>query len=225
VLALASVCFPLVATAQLPADVVARAVSLATDAATALAPAGARVLAQAGALDPRLTLAPCLRIDPYLPAGVPVWGASRIGLRCIDGATRWNVVLPVTVQVWAPAAVATVSLPAGARIAAGQLQRGEADWAGSSQPLMAQGDELVGRTLVRALVAGQPLRAADLQPRLWFVLGDTVRLAAVGDGFSISTEGRALTPGIEGQPARVRTESGHVVVGRPVGERRLEVSL
>jgi flagella basal body P-ring formation protein FlgA len=224
-LALALAGAPLAAAAQIQVDTLARAVALATEAASALAPAGARVQAQPGTLDPRLTLAPCRRVEPYLPTGVPAWGASRVGLRCVDGATRWNVFLPVTVQVWAPAAVTRMALPAGARIGDSQLQRGEADWAAASQPLYAQPEDLVGRTLARAVAAGQPLRAADLQPRLWFVLGDTVHLAAVGDGFSISTEGRALTPGLEGQPARVRTESGQIVVGRPVGDRRVEVRL
>ena len=37
--------------------------------------------------------------------------------------------------------------------------------------------------------------------------------------------GQALTNGIEGQPARVRTENGRVVTGVPAGERRMELTL
>ncbi len=55
--------------------------------------------------------------------------------------------------------------------------------------------------------------------------GDTVRISARGAGFAVSGEGQALTPGIEGQTARVRTESGRIVVGRPVGERHVEMTL
>ena len=53
----------------------------------------------------------------------------------------------------------------------------------------------------------------------------TVSIVAAGSGFSISAEGQAVTPGFEGQNARVRTEAGRVLVGRPVGERRIEVNL
>ena len=52
--------------------------------------------------------------------------------------------------------------------------------------------------------------------------GDVV---AVGAGFAISAEGQALSPGLEGQSTRVRLEAGRIVVGMPVGERRIEVPL
>src|SRR5947209_20275302 len=39
------------------------------------APAGvARVDVQVGQLDPRLRLAPCQKVEPYLPAGTRLWG-------------------------------------------------------------------------------------------------------------------------------------------------------
>lgn len=211
--------------AQVPPDAIARALALATEAATAVAPAEARVVAQPGALDARLTLAPCARVDAYLPSGVPAWGATRMGLRCTDGRVRWNVYLPVTVQVWAPAVVVMNALPAGARLAESQLGRAEIDWAASASPAFSRNDDLAGRTLVRPLVAGQALRGADLQPRKWFSQGDTVRIVANGSGYSISAEGEALGPGVDGQPARVRVESGRVLVGRPVGDRCIEVTL
>jgi flagella basal body P-ring formation protein FlgA len=34
-----------------------------------------------------------------------------------------------------------------------------------------------------------------------------------------------MTPGLEGHVARVRTESGHVLTGMPVGERRIELAM
>ena len=52
-----------------------------------------------------------------------------------------------------------------------------------------------------------------------------MKVVAVGAGFAVEREGQALTPGVEGQPARVRTESGRVLTGLPAGERRLELAL
>jgi len=66
-----------------------------------------------GALDSRLRLAECYRVEPYLPPGTRLWGRSRIGLRCVDGPVRWNVFLPVTVRAWGPAWVLKRPVTAG----------------------------------------------------------------------------------------------------------------
>jgi flagellar basal body P-ring formation protein FlgA len=207
-----------------PALVLAQAQGLAQQAAVALAPAGARVVAVAGALDARLQLAPCAAVTPYLTAGAPAWGRTRVGLRCTEGAA-WNVQLPVQVQVWADAVVSKAALPAGARLSAEQLTLANVDWAlGNGQPHL-DISAVAGRVLARPLAAGTPLRTTDLQNRQWFAAGDTVQIVAQGPGFAVTSEGQALAPGLEGQPVRVRTESGRIVTGRAVGDKRLELSL
>jgi flagella basal body P-ring formation protein FlgA len=101
----------------------------------------------------------------------------------------------------------------------------EVDWAAAAAPPFTALQALSGRVLARPVAAATALRPADLQPRVWFAPGDTVQISARGRGFAIGAEGRALTSGREGHPARVRTESGRVVVGQPVGERRVELAL
>jgi flagella basal body P-ring formation protein FlgA len=211
--------------AQMPPEAISPALDLAVQAARALAPAGARISADAGALDARLQLAPCARVEVYLPAGTVGWGRTRVGLRCTQGPTAWNVSLPVTVQAWAPAVALTAPLPAGARLDASQLALVDTDWAAGPSAPHADIASLQGRLLMRPMAAGAAPRAADLKPRQWFATGATVRLVASGQGFSIQTEGQALTPGLEGQMTRVRTEAGRVLTGRPVGDHRVEVSL
>lgn len=211
--------------AGLSPEVLSRALALVTQAAQVLAPASARVQALPGRLDPRLNLAPCEDVLPFLGAGVPVWGASRVGLRCIKGPVAWQVFLPVTVEVWAPAPVAAGALPVGARLDPSMLTEAVVDWAAGGSAPAGQPAELKDRLLARPVAAGQPFRRADLKARQWFAQGDAVEIRAVGAGFSIATEGQALTPGFEGQPARVRTEAGRVVVAQPVGLRRVEVPL
>lgn len=209
--------------ATVPPEAMGRALALAADAARALAPAGARVAASPGLGNPRLMLAPCQQAEPYLPAGVPPWGRTRVGLRCVAGAVKWNVTLPITVEVRAPALAASAALPAGARLEEIQLEKVDADWASSALPFFTAPESLAGRTLARAVAAGQPLRASDLQPRQWFAAGEPVRVLAVGEGFAVSAEGLALTPGIEGQPARVRMAGDRIVIGRPVAGHQVEV--
>jgi flagellar basal body P-ring formation protein FlgA len=209
----------------LPPAAVQQAEALAREAAAALAPAGARIEVSAGALDSRLNLAPCARTQASWPSGSAAWGKTRVGIRCVEGASAWNVYLPLTVKVFAPAPVAAAPLAVGTVVEAAHLRIAEADWAAEASPLQREPALVVGRTLGRNVGAGQPLRAADLRTRQWFAAGDTVRIVARGAGFSASGEGQALTPGLEGQPARVRTDSGRIVSGTASGERRIEIVL
>ncbi len=211
--------------ADLPANAVQQALALASQAAQALAPPGARVLVSPGTLDPRLQLAPCNQVEPRLIPGQPAWGRTRVALRCLEGVSRWSVSLPVAVQVFAPAVVVAAALPAGATLDLGALTLAEVDWGATTGRPFADGQALVGRVLARPLAAGQALRGPDLLARKWFSSGETVQIIARGAGFSVSAEGQALSHGLEGQPARVRTEAGRVLVGRPVAERRMEVQL
>lgn len=199
--------------------------SLAGGAAAALAPAGLRVEVVPGSLDPRLKLAPCARVEPYLPPGVRPWGRARVGLRCHGGAVAWNVYLPVTVQVWGPGVVAVSTLAPGTVLAAEVLAIGQVDWAAEPTPPLTAVEALAGRTLARPLAAGEALRVDDLKPREWFAAGDVVRIVASGDGFAVTARGEALTRGVEGRPARVRTEAGRIVTGLPTAEGRLDVPL
>lgn len=187
--------------------------------------AAPRVEVIVGQLDPRLRLAPCQRVEPYVPDGMRMWGKSRIGLRCTDGPSKWNVYLPITVKVYGTALVASSALPAGTVLGAADLASAEVDLAEDGSVPVASSDLAIGRTLARALKAGQGLRQAHLKPRQWFGAGETVTVLAQGKGFSVAGEAQALNPGIEGQPVRVRTESGRILTGLPTGDRRVELPL
>ena len=184
-----------------------------------------RVEVIVGRLDPRLRLAPCQHVEPYLPEGTRPWGKSRIGLRCTQGSAKWSVFLPITVKVYGSALVAINGAAAGSVLTAADVARAEVDLAEDTSPALSKLDAAVGRTVARGLQPGQSLRQSHLRARQWFGAGETVTVVAQGDGFSVAGEAQALSPGIEGQPVRVRTESGRVLTGQPVGERRVELAL
>lgn len=196
-----------------------------SSAAGAPAARPTRIEVEVGALDRRVKLAPCARMEPYLPAGARPWGRTRIGVRCLEGPTRWNVFLPVTVRVFGPAIAAASALPAGTRLQPSLLRTVEADWAAETSPVLTDLDALTDRVLARPLPAGQPLRDSHLRPIQWFASGDTVRVIARGEGFAVSSQGRALTPGLDGRIARVRTDNGRIVTGVASAEGVLEVNL
>ena len=197
----------------------------ASGTAQASAPSASRIEVEVGQLDPRLRLAPCQQVQPYVPDGMRMWGKSRIGLRCVEGPTKWNVYLPITVKVFGTALVATSGLSSGSVLSAADLTLAEVDVAEDNAALVVNPELAVGRTLARALKPGQGLRQSHLKARQWFAAGETVTVVGQGDGFSVAAEAQALNPGIEGQPVRVRTEGGRIMSGQPVGERRVELAL
>ncbi len=179
-----------------------------------------------GALDPRLKLAPCDEVKMYIPTGMRLWGKTRLGVRCVKGAIPWNVYLPLTVNVYGPAMVSTSAFPVGHVLATGDFRQAEVNLAEDTLNLpITDPDMLVGRTLARSVAPGQTLRQPQLKARQWFAAGEPVQIRAAGDGYMVMGMGEAITAGLEGQPARVRTEGGRVVQGMPVAERQMEIAL
>ncbi len=166
-----------------------------------------------GSLDPRLQLAPCAKVEPYMPPGSRLWGKSRLGLRCLAGATRWNVTLPVTVKAMGLAWVAHSNVAAGAVLTAANASQVEVDWAEDASPVVANLDSWVGQVAARAWVAGQTVRQAMVKPAQVFQAGSQIRVLAQGVGFQVLSDGQAVTAGVVGQPAKVRLDSGRVMSG------------
>jgi flagella basal body P-ring formation protein FlgA len=178
-----------------------------------------------GAIDSRLRLAPCGQVAPYWPAGQRVLGLARVGLRCNDGPVRWNVFLPVKIRVWDQALVASAALPAGTTLAAEHLRSAEVDLLAKPDAAVTDATWALGRQLAMSLAEGQSLRMGDLRLRQWVKPGETVRVLARGENFQIGAEAQALSPALEGQPVRVRFESGRILQGTATGERQVTVPL
>jgi flagellar basal body P-ring formation protein FlgA len=166
-----------------------------------------------GTLDSRLRLAPCARVQAHLPPGTRLWGRSRIGLRCVDGPTRWNVFLPVTVRAWGPAWVLRHPVAAGSTLSADDAELAEIDWAEQAAPVLAAPALWVGQQAAHALLAGQALRQTMVRPAQVFAAGSPVRVVHAGAGFEVAISGEALGPGLPGQAVRVRLHGGRVVSG------------
>lgn len=198
---------------------------LAMQGARASAPAKTRIEITLGELNPRLRLAPCQKAEPHLLSGQVMWGRTRIGLRCVQGAVRWDVTLPLTVHVFSRALVANTPLPMGATLSQENLREAEIDLAAESGSIYTSAEQLAGRELQRTLAIGEAVRSSHLKQRRWFAAGDTVRVRAIGNGYAVEGEGRALNPGLDDQEVRVRFDSGRVVTGRAAGERMVEMLL
>lgn len=195
----------------------------ALGASPAAAGALARVEVTLGQLDPRLQLAPCARVEPFIPANARLWGRSHVGLRCTQGAT-WSVQMPVTVRVFGPALVATRPLAAHAPVGADDVTLAEVEWTREPQGVVTDPAQLDNRVPTRPIAIGQPLPLAALRAPVVISPGDPVKVLGQGQGFAVSADAVALAAAQDGQPVRVRTESGRVLTGTARSGRRVEVT-
>lgn len=178
-----------------------------------------------GSLDSRLRLAPCAAIEPYLPPGTRLWGRSKVGLRCVDGVTRWNVFVPVTVKAWGPAWVVKGPVAAGDTLTAEHAEQAEVDWAAHPSPVLAASQRWIGHQAAYALQPGQPLRENMVRAPQAFEAGASVKVSSGGSGFSISVVGQAVAAGRVGETARVRLPNGKVVTGTVRPDQSVEIAL
>lgn len=184
-----------------------------------------RMEVSVGSLDARLRLAPCARVEPYLPAGARLWGRTRLGLRCVEGPTAWNVFLPVTVHAWGNAWVLTGNVAPGAVLTQADAVQAEVDWAAENAPIAAQQEAWVGQVAARQLLAGQALRQNMVRPPQLFRAGAQVKVVAQGPGYQVTSAGQALGAGAVGQSVRVRMESGRIVGGTVSENGTVEIPL
>ena len=178
-----------------------------------------------GALDPRLKLAPCGSMEPYLPVGSRLWGKTRVSVRCVDGVSRWNVSLPVTVGAWGKAWVIRGQIPVGTVLTLNDAVESEVNWAEESSQVLQDPVLWQGHVTTRQLTTGQTLRADMVRQAQVFKAGSQVKVVAQGQGFQIASDGQALTPGVIGQMARVRMDNGRVASGVVLDIKTVKIEL
>ena len=184
-----------------------------------------RMEVSVGQLDSRLRLAPCGQVEPFLPPGGRLWGKSRIGLRCVDGVTRWSVFLPVTVKAFGPAWVARNPVAAGAALGPDDAIQAEVDWADEASPVLANADAWIGQTAARNWAPGQAIRQSMVKPATVFQAGAQIRVLAEGPGFQVASDGQAMSAGVVGQLARIRMDNGRVMSGTVVDARTVRLAM
>jgi len=184
-----------------------------------------RMEVKVGSLDSRLKLAPCGNVEPYLPVGSRLWGRTRVGLRCVDGMSRWNVSLPVTVNAYGNAWVIKGTVSPGVALTEDDVVQSEVNWAEDTNPVLIDRTLWVGQVATRQLTTGQTLRQGMVKPAQVFQAGAPVRVVAQGAGFVISSDAQALTAGVVGQVARVRMENGRVSSGLVLDTKTVRIDL
>ncbi|MEI6761008.1 MAG: flagellar basal body P-ring formation chaperone FlgA [Betaproteobacteria bacterium] len=191
-------------------------------------PAGAaplRLEVVLGELDSRLRLAPCSKVEPFVPPGARLWGKTRLGLRCVEGSSKWSVFLPLTVKAFGPAWVIRGDVASGAVLTQTDAVEAEVDWAEDASPVVAKLAGWEGYTATRALSTGQVLRQSVVKPAQVFQAGAQVRVVARGYGFQVVSDAQALSAGVIGQVARVRMDNGRIMTGLVTDGRTVSLDI
>lgn len=186
---------------------------------------GLRIQAQVGEPDARLRLAACAQVEPYLLPNTRLWGKSRVGLRCLQGPVRWNIVLPLTVQAFGPAWVLRDAVLPGTPLQTEHAMQAEVDWAQQTGAVLTEPEQWLGRVVARPLSAGHTLRSNDLRAAQAFAAGTQVRVLVQGPGFSVASSGQALGAGVLGQTVRVRMDNGRVLSAEVLDAQTVRMSL
>ncbi len=184
-----------------------------------------RLEVEVGQLSSRLKLAPCAKVEPYIPTGNQLWGKTRLGVRCVDGPSRWNVFLPVTVKAFGPAWVMKGNVLPGTVLTEEDAMEADVDWAQERNVILGTPSQWVGQVAARSLTAGQALRQGMTRPAQVFQAGAQVRVVAQGPGFQITTAGQAMSAGYVGQPARVKMDNGRVMSGVVLDDRTIRMAI
>ena len=165
-----------------------------------------------GEPDARLQLAPCARMEPFLPPNARLWGRSHIGVRCVEGAA-WTAYVPIVVRSFGQTPVAARAIPRGQAFGPDDVRMERVEITQYPLGELATGVDLEGRVATRPITAGEPIRRnqAKLPPSIQ--PGDAVRVVIEAPGFVVATEGKALTSAANGDGVQVALEGGKTVWG------------
>jgi flagella basal body P-ring formation protein FlgA len=180
-----------------------------------------RVEIAIGNLDPKLNLAPCQHVEPFVPPGTRLMGRAMLGLRCLDAAA-WVAYLPVEIHLWAQALVAAGPFSVNQSMAEADVRMEEVDLAREPGALT-QPAQLADKMLLRGVAPGQVLRSEYFRQRPLLNAGDMVTVVYHGPGFTVSTEARALSQAVAGQSVRVQTSTGKTLSGVAQSGRLVDV--
>jgi len=182
-----------------------------------------KVSVHAGAIDPNMKLAQCPDVQVFLPTGSRAWGKTSVGVRC-NAPSVWTIYVQATVNVVAQYLVAAAPLAQGQVVTSQDLVFESGDLTQLPAGVFTDQAQAIGRTVNISMTAGTVLRQEMLKLSPVVQQGQTVMLTTVGNGFSVSAEGQAMSKANEGQIVQVKVASGQVVTGIAHNGGQVEVN-
>ncbi len=173
------------------------------------------------AIDPRLVLENCSKMEAFLPIGGQLIGRVSVGVRCLD-AKSWRIFIPVQIKITRDLIISARPLSSGQVVRAGDIARQ------STEIMQDVGitDEkrVLGKVLRYSISAGSIIRPEMLRAAYSVKQGQSVQIIARGGGFTLSNTGVALNNAGAGESVQVRIGSGRVISGNATEEGSVEIN-
>jgi flagella basal body P-ring formation protein FlgA len=157
-------------------------------------------------------LPPCERFSVAATPGARPWGRTSVTVRCIAGA-NWSLLVPLRIQVIGRYIGTGRGIGPGQTIVASDLVEQSGDLGELPAGVLTEPAQALGQVARTSLPAGRPLTSDLLRPPNLVQQGQSVRVVSRGNGFQVSSEGRALGNASQGQVVQVRLGNGLVVSG------------
>ena len=157
-------------------------------------------------------LAACTTLEPFMPTGARLWGRTTVGVRCA-GAKPWTLYLQAQISIESTYYLAARQIEAGTVVTAQDLLARDGDLSNLPRAIITDPSQAVGSTALTRISAGMPLRQDLLKSASAVSIGQTVRVVAQGQDFTISSEGSVMNNASPGQQVRVKMAGGQIISG------------
>lgn len=167
-------------------------------------------------------LPPCAAPQPFLPGqGQPRLGRVTVGVRCGDGKVRY---LQARVTAYGHYWVAGQRIAAGTRITAAMLQARDGELDRLPATTVFDRTTAIGQVATRTLTEGSVLQTTQLRAPNLVHRRQPVTVEALGSGFRVTRQGKALQDGALGDTVRVRMADRSVLSGVVSGDDQVRVT-
>lgn len=169
----------------------------------------------------------CNAPEAFLPSGTRLWGHVSVGVRCDVGqvgTSAWTRYVPAYVAIIGNYYVATRPISAGEKLTPADIEVREGDLTTLPRSVITNLAQINGMIASNRIGSGAPLRAELLSGAIVVRYGQNVRLVAQGNGFVVSTEGKAVGNAAVGGAVQVRAQNGQQLSGIVRADGAVEVA-
>ena len=173
---------------------------------------GGIVQVEVGQIDSRITLPRCADLEPFIPPGNRLWGKTSVGVRC-GGEYGWTIYVPAEIRIMTNVLYVVRPIARDQPIGFDDVSLQMVNLTQFPEGVFTEFSQAVGKIAAVNITAGQPVRPNMVRAPFIILRGQNVKLTVMGRGFSVSSEGLALSDASDGQVLQVRNSAGRVISG------------
>jgi flagellar basal body P-ring formation protein FlgA len=173
---------------------------------------GGVVQVEVGQIDNRITLPKCAHPEPFMPPGNRLWGKTSVGVRC-SGELGWTIYVPAEIRIMTNVLYVVRPIARDQTIGFDDVSLQMVNLTQFPEGVLTEHSQAVGKVAAVNITAGQPVRPNMIRAPFIILRGQNVKLTVVGRGFSVSSEGLALSDASDGQVLQVRNPTGRIISG------------